>query len=282
MDDAKILLSICFITYNHERFAGDALNGFASQKVNFPIEIIIYDDFSTDATRDLLKEFKETSPFPVTLLFPCENKYSKGERIFPKTFEVAQGKYLALCEGDDYWTDPLKLQKQVDFMEANDDYNICFHSVLIYNEELKEISADTITRKVLETTDSRDLAKGNYIHTPSVVLRNNFTIPTWFIDVFIGDWSLYMLQIKDKKIKRLDETMAVYRIHSNSLWSSKPMPERINNTIKSMELVLENVETTVGVKEILKNKIVAYKIGLQQKESGFKSLKKKIKNIFKL
>src|SRR5690606_559849 len=98
----------------------------------------------------------------------------------------ARGNYIALCEGDDYWTDPLKLQKQVDFLEVNLDYSICFHNVKIYNQEGKTFQKDTITRDVNETTGEEELAKGNYIHTPSVVLRNDFNIPLWFNKVSMG------------------------------------------------------------------------------------------------
>lgn len=275
MNNEKPLVSICFITYHHERFLEDALKGFASQKVNFPIEIIIYDDFSTDTTRDLLLKFKETSPFPVTLLFPDENKYSKGERIFPKTFEVAKGKYLALCEGDDYWTDPLKLQKQVDFLEANDDYNICFHKVNVLNQETGEIITDTITRNTSETTDIIELARGNYIHTVSVVLRNNFKLPDWFRETFIGDWSMYMIMIADKKIKKLDEVMAVYRVHDASMWSSKPSEFIKAKTLKSVILVYENALLPAEVKGILYNRIH------RKKQTFLKRIKKRTKKFLK-
>lgn len=274
MGNGNPLLSICFITYNHENFLGDALKGFASQQVNFPIEIIIYDDFSTDATRHLLLEFKKTSPFPVTLLLPDENKYSKGERIFPKTFEVATGKYLALCEGDDYWTDPLKLQKQVDFLEANSDYNICFHKVNILNQETGEIIPDTI-RDTPETTDITELARGNYIHTASVVLRNNFKLPDWFRETFIGDWSLYMIMVADKKIKKLEEVMAVYRVHNTSMWSSKPSEFIKKNTLKSVILVYENAHLPEEVKGILHNRIH------RKKQTFLQRFKKRAKKFVK-
>ena len=275
MESEETLLSICFITYNHERFVADALKGFESQKVNFPIEIIIYDDFSTDATRILLKEFKETAPFPVTLIFPDENKYSKGERIFPKTFEVAKGKYLALCEGDDFWTDPLKLQKQVDFLEANDDYNICFHKVNILNQETGEIITDTITRNTSETTDITELARGNYIHTASVVLRNNFKLPDWFRETFIGDWSMYMIMIGDKKIKKFDEVMAIYRVHDSSMWSSKPSDFIKVKTLKSVILVYENALLPEEVKNILHKRIH------KKKKTFLQRFKKKAKKFIK-
>lgn len=168
------------------------------------------------------------------------------------------GKYIALCEGDDYWTDPLKLQKQVDFLEGNPEYGICFHNVRIYNQELGFIEKDTTTRKVPESTSIIDLAKGNYIHTPSVMLRNDFKIPSWFNKVPLGDWSLYMLSIKGRKIFKFEEEMGVYRMHSQSVWSKKTRQHRIENTLKSFCLVEENLFLPNEVLTVLKEKINFY------------------------
>ena len=111
----KPKLSICCITYNHSNFILECLKGFESQIVNFEVEVIIHDDFSTDNTRELLLEYKKRSKFKVTLLFPDYNRYSTGERVFLRTFKEASSEYIAMCDGDDYWVDPYKLQKQVDF-----------------------------------------------------------------------------------------------------------------------------------------------------------------------
>lgn len=131
------LVSICSITYNHAPFIRQCLDGFLMQQCNFPIEIIINDDCSTDGTTEIIREYAEKYPDTIFPIFHEENQYSKGENcIFQKfVFPKARGKYIALCEGDDYWTAPLKLQKQVDFLESHPDYSMCCHRAKILYED---------------------------------------------------------------------------------------------------------------------------------------------------
>ena len=124
------LVSICCLTYNHAPIIKDCLDGFLAQKTSFPIEILIHDDASTDGTDIIIKEYAERNPNVIFPLFEKENQYSKGHRgsmDVEFNYSRARGKYIAYCEGDDYWTDPLKLQKQVDFLESHPDYSVCFH-----------------------------------------------------------------------------------------------------------------------------------------------------------
>lgn len=125
------LVSICSITYNHKAYIRQCLDSLLSQKTDFTYEIIINDDCSTDGTTEIIKEYASKYPNLIHPIFHDENQYSKGVRgMFAKyCFPKARGKYIALCEGDDYWTDPLKLQKQVDFMNYNECCSLCFHHV---------------------------------------------------------------------------------------------------------------------------------------------------------
>ena len=122
----KPVVSVCSITYNHAPYIRKCLDGFLMQKTDFQFEIIINDDCSTDGTTEIIKEYVEKYPNLIKPIFHDENQYQKGVRgMFAKyVFPKAQGKYIAMCEGDDYWIDPLKLQKQVDFFEQNSDYGL--------------------------------------------------------------------------------------------------------------------------------------------------------------
>ena len=121
-------LSICCITYNHAKFIRQALDGFVMQKTNFPFEVLIHDDASTDGTADIIREYEAKYPDIIKPIYQTENQWSKGVLI-SKTcnYPRVQGEYVAMCEGDDYWTDPLKLQKQVDFLDSHPDFMGCFH-----------------------------------------------------------------------------------------------------------------------------------------------------------
>lgn len=170
-ENHKPLVSVVMITYGHEKYIKKAIEGVLMQKCNFKFELIISNDCSPDNTNNIVNE---------NLLFDNKNiiKYTRHEHNmgmmnnFLWTLNQCKGNYVALCEGDDYWTDPLKLQKQVDFLESNLDYVLCFHQVKILKPEGVLVN-DFIT-KVPEHYENQDtLARlGNYIHTPSVVFRN--------------------------------------------------------------------------------------------------------------
>lgn len=124
----KPLVSICCVTYNHENYIRDCLDSFLMQKTNFQFEVIIHDDASTDNTAKIICEYVEKYPDLFVPILQTDNQYSKGIKPYQTyVYPRAKGKYIAVCEGDDYWTDPYKLQKQVDFLESNNDYVLTCH-----------------------------------------------------------------------------------------------------------------------------------------------------------
>lgn len=135
-----VMVTISCITYNQEKYIRDALDGFVMQKTNFRYEAIVHDDCSTDHTADIVREYAEKYPDIIKPIYEEENQYSKGvnSQMGAKIDAMTHGKYIALCEGDDYWTDPNKLQKQVDFLESHPEYSMCFHDVDIKAEPGRE------------------------------------------------------------------------------------------------------------------------------------------------
>ena len=130
--DREILVSVCTLTYNHEAYLRDTLEGILMQKVDFPMEILVNDDASTDGTRAILREYAEKYPDLIRPFYQDVNLYSQGKDLCLEVlYPAARGKYIALCEGDDYWTDPDKLQMQVDFLEAHPEYTACVHDTLV-------------------------------------------------------------------------------------------------------------------------------------------------------
>ena len=143
-DTRPLMVSIWCITYNHEPYIRQCLEGFVMQKTNFRFEAIVHDDASTDGTAAIVREYAEKYPDIIKPIFETENQYSKHDGSLDRIMmESCTGKYIALCEGDDYWTDPLKLQTQVDVMEKNQDIMIAFNKVKTINRD-GEILSGTI------------------------------------------------------------------------------------------------------------------------------------------
>lgn len=239
-DPCKPLVSICCITYNHETFIEDALEGFLIQETDFPFEILIHDDASTDKTADIIREYEAKYPNLMKPIYQVKNQYSQGIKINPSyNFPRAKGKYIALCEGDDYWTSSEKLYKQYDFLEKNVDYALCFHKVLILNDNGRIVD-DFITKVPVNHESIYDLAiYGNYIHTPSVLFQNKIkNYPSTFLKSPIGDYPLYMYLSQFGKIKYLDNKMAVYR-HGVGIWSIHDQYYRHYNTAICHSIIFE-------------------------------------------
>lgn len=208
------LVSVVMITYGHEKYIEESINEVLSQILNAEIELIISDDCSPDNTENIVKKIIANHPNGHWIKYIKHTENKGAIPNFVWSISQAKGKYIALCEGDDYWTDPLKLYKQIDFLEKNDDYILCFHKVKILNTD-GNIVVDFIT-KIPENYEFRKtLAENsNYIHTPSVVFRN-IQLDEYhsleFQNTPIGDYFLYMILTKYGKIGYLDDAMCVYR-----------------------------------------------------------------------
>lgn len=227
------LVSICCITYNHESYIRETIEGFLMQKTKFPIEVLIHDDASTDKTADIIREYENKYPDIIKPIYQFDNKYSKGISVSETyNFPRARGKYIAMCEGDDYWTDPYKLQKQVDFMEANPDCSLCFHvSKSIRNNNPN----DYTLRKPKEIpVDNKFemkhaiLGGGGFMATNSMLFQSKYIQdrPAWMEKTPVGDVPLMLLLASKGKIGYIDEVMSVYRVMSSSTSWSASMQDR--------------------------------------------------------
>lgn len=206
------LVSVVMITYGHENYIRQAIEGVLMQECNFEVELIIANDCSPDKTDAVIQDVLNNHPKSHWIKY-IQHKENKG--MMPNfIFALGQAKadYVALCEGDDYWTDPLKLQKQVDFLEENLDYVLCFHQVDILKPN-GEIVEDFITMVPENYESIETLARlGNYIHTPSVVFKNLISeFPFEFEQSPIGDYFLYMMLAEHGKLKYFEDKMVVYR-----------------------------------------------------------------------
>ncbi|SEF94444.1 Glycosyltransferase involved in cell wall bisynthesis [Halpernia humi] len=248
-------VSACIITYNQEEYISQCLDGVLSQIVDFDYEIIIGEDKSTDGTLEICKKYADKHPTKITLIERSENLGMIGNWL--ETIMSCKGKYIALCEGDDYWTDPLKLQKQVDFLEANDEFALCFHPVKILKKD-GEIEDDFITKIPENFQERMTLASNsNYIHTPSVVFRNivEKELHTMeFKNSPIGDYFLYLIISKYGKIGYLEDNMAVYRFGVGVFSAISTAKQRSANLLLYINLYA--VEKNEIIKEIFYKNIL--------------------------
>lgn len=256
-------VSVVMITYNHGLFIEKAIESIINQKTNFDFELIISSDASPDNTAEIVHSMIQNHPNGNKIKFTSHPKNIGVMPNFQYALQQATGQYVALCEGDDYWTNDQKLQKQVDFLDNNTNFVICYHPVSI--DENGVIKNDSITKvEKLETT-ILDLAKGNYLHTCSVMYRNHLfeSFPAYFTSSPIGDYYLHMLNAKFGSIYCLDENMANYRVHNTSYWSSKQQEEREKIWITFIKNILPDFDEKV--QKILKKQI--YK--LEKKHFSF-------------
>ena len=217
------IVSVCCITYNHEKFISDAIDGFLAQKTDFPIEILIHEDASTDGTANIIRRYQAEHPELINVIYQIDNQFSRGVNyVLKNVLGMAKGKYIALCEGDDYWIDPLKLQKQVDFLEMDLGCTICFHQTLRKYEDQEKDPYFLMNFSGAQIFKKEHLYTACIIQTCSVLFRR-IPMEAYFENsakLRIGDWPLFVYLAQFGDIGYLDEIMSVYRIHSQGLWNS--------------------------------------------------------------
>lgn len=221
-------LSVCLIAYNHESFIAESLDSILMQQTSFPFEIIIGEDGSKDATRAICENYQQNFPGRIKLLPLQSNKGMLKNLI--DTLSACDGELVAFIEGDDYWTDPLKLEKQAGFLCSNPDFSICFHNVLVKfmrkNENAEKIFHQHLPKDIFTT---EDLLKQWFIPSASVMFRKyaDFTFPDWFSNCKSGDIPFLLLLSLRGNIKYLDEVMSIYRVHDQGVSASHNGYEKI-------------------------------------------------------
>jgi glycosyltransferase involved in cell wall biosynthesis len=249
----EMMVSVFMITYNHEKFIAQALEGILMQKVNFPYEIVIGEDCSTDSTRNIILGYDKNYPGKFKLLLHNKNIGALANQM--RVLHACTGKYIALCEGDDFWTDPLKLQKQIDFLETNLDFSICYHRVNYLNID-NEIMVESLnTSEDPQIYSILDLAKHNIMHTCSIVFRDNNIIYSCLLKhkkVSAGDYILHMMNARFGKIKYLPDIMAVYRTGSG-IWSQLDKKTILKKWIKVLNVLIKLFADNKEIKKNLKD-----------------------------
>lgn len=242
------LVSVVMITYKHEKFIQEAIEGILIQQCSFNIELIIADDCSPDTTFEVVNDLIKLYPNGHRIIY---NKHKTNIGMMPNfiwALQQTKGKYIALCEGDDYWTDPLKLQKQVDFLEANEDYVLVSHSRILVDE------------KSFHLKNHPDFSEIGF-HTQCILFRNIFQkdfLDFDFSKILNGDTFLMLYIENFGKFKILDFTGSAYRISHTGVWSLKDIDEKYIKSTKSLDEMLSFFENNNYLKS--SKKVESYKI----------------------
>lgn len=253
-ENPKPLVSISCITYNHALYIRECLEGFLMQKTNFPFEILIHDDASTDGTADIIREYQAEYPDLIKPILREKNLYSQGIRCINRfNIERAHGKYIALCEGDDFWTDPNKLQIQFDFMEEHPDYSFCatnfalcdeLHktftvarplSYVCENKSQQEVCVDILLQRVLFRTASLFFRRDSYLKVDSLAKRD---CPI----TQCGDYPLEFHLSSEGKVHYFPQPTIAYRVHGSSVSNYCNRGKALQNYLQVGEMVARMAE----------------------------------------
>lgn len=221
---SEFLVSIIIIAFNQEKFIQKAITSCLEQITNFPFEIIIHDDASQDNTPSIIKEFARKYPNKIRLILQNENQYSKGKIISSKfCLPQAKGKYLAFCEGDDYWTDPYKLQKQIDIFIQNPSISLCYTATKwVFNDAIKNEKINRHYNSSRFVSNREVIMKGGGVtDTVSTMVRKDIydDMAEWYDLSPVGDVALYLLSIIRGRVYYLKEVTCVYNRGVSNSWT---------------------------------------------------------------
>jgi glycosyltransferase involved in cell wall biosynthesis len=282
MNNKTPLVSILCITYNQEKFVAQAIESFLMQKTDFDFDIVIGDDSSVDGTFEILTAYQANYPGKISVISTGRNM-----GILPNVVnstQLCKGKYIALCEGDDYWIDPFKLQKQVDFLEANPDYVMCCHYTKVVDEYGALIYVDPQPAPLVYTYHDLLSGKQRETKTATVVYRNIDEIhqlfkKKWFFGCYAGDkiLKLYATQSTGKKIYVMPQVMSCYRNHVGGVWSM--INERIikEKMVSDFNLIIKHFSYPAVMRKKLLllyiRKYLAFELQKKQLRKAYQTVK---------
>lgn len=237
--NAKIKVSVLMLTYNHGKYLAEAIESVVKQQTNFPFELVIGEDCSTDHTAQICKEYQQKYPELIKLTVNSENVGLQEN--FIRTYNQCTGQYMAICEGDDFWINKHKLQIQVDFLDHNPTYSACFHRALNYYQEdgSKSIGNGGYQKRV---NTVYDIINSNPITNVTVMFRRGLfgELPEWFSRVTSYDFAVHVLNAEHGDVYFMNKVMAVYRQHKESIWSMASSEKQILISVLNRRLLIDH------------------------------------------
>ena len=264
MDDIGVTV-ICTV-YNHERYVRKCLENFVNQKTRFRFEVIVHDDCSADNSKEIIEEFHCNYPDIIKPIYEEENQYSKGFSFIAKMIKDAKGKFVAFCDGDDYWCDENKLQKQYDFMNDHEECSMCVHNSYKFNlAENRMMGVFFDESKICsEILTEEQIFDSWMVHTSSYFFRNNYDIyPEWSLDYFSGDYVFLTVAYANGKVGLINEKMSVYNLFnedgvtSNNVKNERVRIKRVRDRRDYLLLFLKNYIVDDSAEQVINNRIKA-------------------------
>jgi glycosyltransferase involved in cell wall biosynthesis len=251
-DPERPMVSVVCTSFNHQAYIEDAIKGFLIQETTFPFEVIIHDDASTDRTADKIRAFQQRYPRIIKCIYQKDNQYSKGKKPLLHTFQVSSGKYIAICEGDDFWMSETKLQMQCEAMIERPDIKICIHSAYAEaNEFEREYTAFGFVSDAPAVLPAAQVlgGRGGFCATASIMITSAFAkkLPSWLEQAPVLDLFIQGLGAFDAGALYIPATACVYRLRTAGSWTNTLAASYISCTwLRSYEVALNNFNRETG------------------------------------
>jgi len=231
----RVKVSALMLTFNHEPFIAEAIEGFLRQETDFPCELVITEDCSTDKTRAVIRRYCRQHPDRIRVLLNRRNIGARRTSL--RGYQHCRGQYVASLDGDDYWVAPHKLQRQADLLDAHPDYALCFHSIRMVWADGRREETVFRPRPIRESYTLKDLLEYNFIGACSPMYRKRVFdgYPPWYFVMPVGDWAAHVLHALHGRIGYVDEPMGVYRQHSRGIYSVTGMTARLRLAIEMLK-----------------------------------------------
>lgn len=278
----EIMVSITCAAYNHEDYIADAIESFLMQKTNFAYEILIHDDASTDRTPEIIKEYELKYPDLIKPIYQRENQYSKGVKIGRFNRERVKGKYIAVCEGDDYWLDPHKLQKQISYMQNHPECGLCVHAAYkVCPDKIKTgLSVRPGKGNKIFTAEEVILGGGGLFATNSMIYPSIYkNRPKFFENAPVGDYPLAIYLALKGTVYYIDEFMSAYRINVPGSWTTKMASAGIKEQREHIDKIANMLNEINHYSEFKYSDAIVKKINIDRmnfmlRQGQFKEVKK--------
>ncbi|MCA1632222.1 MAG: glycosyltransferase [Acidobacteria bacterium] len=234
------LVDIVMPTYNHQKFIAQAIESVLAQETDFAYRLLIGDDCSTDGAREIISSYAERYPDRIeAFLFSPRVGAFDRDRVGVRLLRQSEAKYIALLEGDDYWTDPRKLQKQVDYLESHPACSLCFHDATMFYEDGSEPPRRLCAPDQKAISTLEDIAAGNFLIPCTILFRNHLLgeLPDCYYTVRSADWIMFMLLAQHGSLDYINEVMAAYRVHGAGIWSRLNYLQRLREHVRTYEAI---------------------------------------------